>query len=393
MERIMTFKWKAALWLSVLLLIFFKCEGYANETADYTNETADYINETKDYAMDYSNIDALIASLEDSENISFSQLVSQLISGEIDFSFQEIFNWLLKKIVAGMSANKNVMIQIIAISVIGAVFANFSEAFSKKYVAETGFYLTYMVMFLLLAASFAISADIAAQVVDRLLSFMKVLVPAFCAAVTLALGVTTSQAWYQLLMMLIVVADWAMARFLMRFIYIFVILSMVNHMLHEDFFSKMTELFQVVIVWSVRTILGITLGMNLIQGMVLPAFDSVKNGVFTKVTSAIPGLGDALGAAAKAAIGSGVLLKNAVGTAGVMIVCVLCAWPLIQLLAAVLMYKLMEALIQPISDKRIVACIHAVGEGILLLLKSTGAVILLFIISLAMMTSISNVAV
>ena len=47
--------------------------------------------------------------------------------------------------------------------------------------------------------------------------------------------------------------------------------------------------------------------------------------------------------AAKAAIGSGVLLKNAVGTAGVVVLCIVCAVPLLKLLLIVLMYKLMEA--------------------------------------------------
>lgn len=420
MRTIRRYQWMTAIGLSIFISVFvFKSDGYASEpknassdgyASEAKNAASDgYVSEPKNaasdgyasapknaasdgYAMDYSDIDAVIAEITGSSDISFSELVGQMTSGQIGFSLKEILKWGLDKITASMQDSRHIMIQIIVIAIIGAIFTNFSEAFSKKYVSETGFYLTYMMMFLLLAASFAISAEIAVTVVDRLLALMKVVVPAFCTAVTLALGIATSQAWYQLLMMLIVAADWVMAKFLIRFIKIYVILSMVNEMLQEDYFSKMSALFQTIIGWSLRTVLGITLGMNLIQSMVLPAFDSVKNGVMSKVTAAIPGVGDALGVAAKTVIGSGVLLKNAVGTAGVVIVCVVCAWPLIQLLTAVFMYKLMEALIQPISDKRLVACVHAVGEGVMMLLKACGIVILLFVLSLAMMTSMSNVA-
>ena len=97
--------------------------------------------------------------------------------------------------------------------------------------------------------------------------------------------------------------------------------------------------------------------------------------------------------AAKAAVGSGVLLKNAVGGAGVIVIIIVCAVPLIKLLVIALMYKLVEAVIQPVSDARLTECVHAAGEGIFLLLKTAGTVILLFVLSLAMMTSASNLGV
>lgn len=389
MRKILKYKRTAAGWLSVLLLLLGKSDVFAAAPPDLKVNDRQDMNQ--DYVMDYSDIDEMISEMG-GENISFSQLVREMMSGQLDFSLKTILSWILDKVFEEVAANKGLMMQMIAVAVIGAVFANFSAAFSKKYVAETGFYLTYMIMFLMIAASFAVSANIAVKVVDGLVGLMQVLVPAFCTAVTFSLGVSTSHAWYQLLMMLVVAVDWLMAKFLMRFIKIYVVISMVNQMTEEDYFSKMGELFKTVVQWSLRTILGVTLGLNLIQGMVLPAFDSVKNGVMAKMTSVIPGVGDALGAAAKAAIGSGVLLKNAVGTAGVIIICVVCAWPLLQLLAVVLMYKVIEALIQPISDSRLTACVHVAGEGIMMLLKACGTVILLFVISMAMMTSVSNVA-
>jgi len=192
--------------------------------------------------------------------------------------------------------------------------------------------------------------------------------------------------------MLVVAVDWIMAGFLMRLIKIYGVISLVSQMTSEDYFSKLGGLFKIVVQWSLGTILGVTLGLNVIQGMVMPAFDSVKNGMVTRVSSVIPGVGDALNAAVRAAVGSGVLLKNAVGAAGVIVICAVCAWPLIQMLATAAMYKILETLMQPVSDSRLTACVHVACDGVMLMLKACGTVILLFVISLAMMTSVSNVA-
>lgn len=347
--------------------------------------------EETEFSQDYSEVDRALEKSGTHSDISFSELVAGMVKGDIEISIDTILNYISEKIFSELALNQTMMFQIIGIALIGAVFTNFSSAFAKKYVAETGFYLTYMIVFALLAASFLSALTIAQEVIGQLISLMKAIIPAFCMALTFSLGVTTSGAFYEVMMIAVIVTDWLIANFIISFIKIYVVLSLVNHMTKEDYLSKMAELLRVIISWTLKTIMAVTLGINLIQGLVLPAFDSVKNGLFAKVGSVIPGLGNAFGMAAKAAIGSGVLLKNAVGTAGVIVLCIVCAVPLLKLLLIVLMYKLMAAVIQPVSDERLTACVHDAGEGIFLLFKSAGTVILLFILSLAMITSSSNV--
>ena len=75
-----------------------------------------------------------------------------------------ILNYISDKIFSELALNQAMMFQIIGIALIGALFTNFSAAFAKKYVAETGFYLTYMIVFALLAASFLSALTIAQDV-------------------------------------------------------------------------------------------------------------------------------------------------------------------------------------------------------------------------------------
>lgn len=350
-------------------------------------------DKTWEYTGDYEDIEAAISEMTTSGSVSFTEIKDKLLAGDFGGSLKSAAAYVADKIFGELKKNKKIMGQIIGISVLGAIFTNFSVAFAGRYAAESGFYLTYMVVFSLLMTSFMTASSIAGAVVSNLIHLMKAIIPAFCMALTFSSGLTTSSAFYEVMMVGVVAADWVLAGFIMNFIRVYVVLAIVNSMTKEDYLSKMAELLRLSSGWAMKTILAVTLGINMIQSMVLPAFDSVKNGMFAKAAGAIPGLGNTFGMAAKAAVGSGVLLKNAVGGAGVIVIIIVCAVPLIKLLLIALMYKLVEAVIQPVSDTRLTECVHAAGEGIFLLFKTAGTVILLFVISLAMMTSASNVGV
>ncbi len=62
-------------------------------------------------------------------------------------------------------------------------------------------------------------------------------------------------------------------------------------------------------------------------------------------------------------LGTAVLVKNGIGMTGAVICIALCVGPLVQIGCIVIMYKLAAALIQPVSDKRIVGCVESVGDG------------------------------
>ena len=80
-------------------------------------------------------------------------------------------------------------------------------------------------------------------------------------------------------------------------------------------------------------------------------------------------------------------MKNGIGVAGAIICILICAIPALQILAMTFLYKLVAALIQPVSDKRIVGCISAVGEGSRMLLKIVFMTGVLFLLTIAIVAA------
>ena len=59
-----------------------------------------------------------------------------------------------------------------------------------------------------------------------------------------------------------------------------------------------------------RAILGLTLGLQIVQSLVLPYADSAGKSAVMKFAEMVPGLGQATGAAARLVFGSSVLIKT-----------------------------------------------------------------------------------
>lgn len=345
----------------------------------------------EDDTLDYRQIqEAMDEMLPESVDISFSELVGRLVGGDVQGVAENLKDYLLDQLFYEIKSNKAMLVQMLGIVFISAVFTNFSMAFSKTFVAETGFYLTYMVLFSLLLTSFMTAGQMAAELMGNMLKFMSALVPVFCLSVTLTGNIQTG-IWYQQAMVTgITLTEWLVSRFILTLIHMYVLISLVNQLSKEDSLSKCADLMKTIAEWSLKTVLGVILGLNFIQSLVMPAFDSLKNGWAARITSAVPGVGDAMGAAMQTVIGSAVLIKNGVGTAGLIVLAVLFLIPTVKLAAIVLMYQVTQAIVQPVADKRMLACLHSVAEGVLLLLKVQGTVFILFFLSMAMMTAASG---
>ena len=70
------------------------------------------------------------------------------------------------------------------------------------------------------------------------------------------------------------------------------------------------------------------------------------------VSSAIPVVGKILGDAIDTVLGCGIILKNAVGVLGVIIVVGICVMPILKLAVLTVTYKLLAVAVQPIADKK-----------------------------------------
>lgn len=382
---------------SIVLFFFsFEVDAWTISSLSLSNQleqSGDTIAEQEgiDIEEEYQLFDVQRELEKESEiKISFSEVVRDLMAGDIKKVAKDIGGEIISQIGRECRTNQKMIAELMIIAIMAAFFSNFSNVFFSQHVGETGFFAAYLLMFTMILSSFFLMSSIVSEVMEKLLSFMRVLIPSYSLAVTASTGLTTSLAMYEFFMIIISVCEWVMLKGIVPLIYMYMIMELANNMAKEDHFSKLTELIKKGSIQALKGVVGIVLGVNVIQSMILPAADSVKVNVIQKGLNAIPGAGQLLGTVTSTIVGSSVIIKNSIGGAGIFCLIIILAVPVLKVILFVLTYYIAAALLQPISDKRLIQCLYAAGESGKLLLNvllSCGALFLLVIAMTAMSTN------
>lgn len=97
-----------------------------------------------------------------------------------------------------------------------------------------------------------------------------------------------------------------------------------------------------------------------------------------------------MGDAVDTVLGCGIILKNAVGVLGVIIVVGICIMPILKLSVLTVTYKILAVAVQPIADKNITSLLEQIGDIFKILLAILCSIAFLLIIGTALVLKISN---
>lgn len=361
------------------------CVVFASIIIAFTSTNSQWMDKLEIY-----EIQDTVDNILEENSIDIEKTITDMISGKNPFDLQKILDMIMNKLFYGIVNNKDVFIQILFLAIAGAVFHSFSEAFKNTQISEIGFYIIYMLLLAVLVKSFSQISLIASISIKNLLEFMKSLLPSYFLSISFSTGPVSSMVFYEIALFIISVVEWLLLNLIIPMIQIYVVLVLINDLLKEDMLSKLADLIKDAIEYMLKTLLAAVVGINVIQGLITPVVDSIKSGVFTKTAKLIPGVGNVVNAAADVVLGSGTLIKNGIGVTALVIIAFICLLPFINISVVVLIYQLSAAVIQPISDKRIVKSLGGIGIGARLLSRVVLTAGVLFLLTIAIITVSTN---
>ena len=374
----------------VILGCFFSSRTvYATEIRDKDEQTElqKEAEETIWKEFEFSEIEDLLDDIFPEKKTDFQDLIKKMLSGQTEPSLQVIGEMISDQFFYEWKSSKAGMVHILLIVIVAAVFTNFSNVFQNQQISEISFYVLYLLLITIGLNSFRILIVSASENLERLIGFMKVLGPVYFLAVAFAAGSSTSILFYNLVLLLIYLVELVILNFLIPFVQVYIVVKVMNNLSEEDYLSKFAELCETVIAWTLKTLLAGVTGVNIIQGLLSPAIDSLKRSVVGRSAEAIPVVGDAIGGVTEVMLGTAVLIKNGIGVAGALVCIGICLVPMIQMAVVTLLYKLIAAMIQPVSDKRIVGCISSIADGSQMLLRIIFTTGVLFLLTIAVVTA------
>ncbi len=340
-----------------------------------------YLNE-----LDFTEIDKLLGQQEITEGLDYRELVERLTNGE------EIEKgWLLDQITGVIFSEvrsfRGTLTKIVLLCIVFAILHNFANVFEHPAVTEISFYMVYMILLVLLMNSFFILRDVTVTVISQMMTFLKILIPVFTTSLVFSGQITTAAGFYDMTFVLIYGMEWVMQRLIVPAIQIYVVLELMNYLTEEELLSRMTGLVKSGILWVMKVLFTVVIGINVVQNLLTPVIDTFKSSMIAKTAGLVPGLGASINAVTEIMVGSGIIIKNGIGLAAIIVLLALCAGPLIKVWVMTFLYKIVEAMIQPVADKRIIGSIGGAGEGGRLLGKVVTTTTVMFLVTIAMITA------
>ena len=323
--------------------------------------------------LDFTDINAQTQDLP--EKMDFEKMVNKLVTegtGGLDAGM--ICEYIADLFFYEITAAKPMFLQMFAI---GLLFALYGKVMMTRqgYVSQMSFFIVYLGVVLLLLQSFALISEVVDQGIDRLVAFMTAFVPLYAATLFCSGNAASAGSFYQLAFGLMYLLELGMKFIFLPGVHVFVLLLLMDNLFEETKLGKMAQLFEDGIRLVLKGGLTAVMGIGVVQSLIVPARDRLStNSIFNSI-SAVPGVGNTFGSAAEILLGSGILIKNSIGAAALILLLVIGMTPLLKSFCFSVMYRLTAAFLAPVADSRIAQCVQAAARGCALLFFITTSMI------------------
>ena len=343
----------------------------------------------QDYGLD--RLEEGMKTLFPDNNLSLDQLLAQLLRGDVLGALGGLFTGVVKDFTGQLSGMRNVFIWLLVLGIVSSLMTHFVEIFDKHQVADVAFYFMYLLFTVVILRCFFLAGETAVDTLNNVVLFIRMMIPAYLISVGISTGSVTAGASTQMMLLVIYAVQNVLVQGIVPLIYSMCMLVVINGIWVEEKLTLIIELLEKGIGWVLKGAIGVVTGLSIFQALITPVVDSVKTSALQRLVSAIPGVGNAADGVVELVLGSAMMIKNSIGVLLLLLFLVMCAAPLLKIALIAGVLKCAAAFMGIVSDKRITSCANRTGDAGFLLLRTTGTAMLLFLISIAVITAASRV--
>lgn len=368
-------------------------DSYENgqETKKISDEnSANKLNgETEKIEKLYDYISNMKTKNELLRDVDFKEYVKNFMkSGNGQVSTKKIINAVSMYLVRELAASIKLLAVLVIIAIICALITNLQKAFSSEGLSNIAYFACYSLLIIIMAKSFYIGVDIARSTINDMTNFMLALVPILIMLLTTTGSFIEATIMDPIIIGSITISAEIFMNFIIPLICMSFVLQFVNNLSSEYKIDKLTKLLNQVALWSQGIIMTVFIGIMTIRGVTSSTIDEVtaKTAKFA-VDNFVPIVGKSLSDAVSTVAGYAILVKNSLSSLGLLVLILILLFPVVKLVVLIVLYKLTAALIEPISDSRMVNCINSAGDSLTLITGCLICVSVMFFIMIAIVAA------
>ncbi len=314
-----------------------------------------------------------------------ASLLKSLASGQQVMSGQEALAWLLAQVAGLFTDSLWRMTRLLAPALLTTVVEQLQLGRSLSGAARYGGLVLVMGF---LVADLQAYVALCQQSVAEMAGLMQALFPLLVTLLA-AVGGTASSMFYQPAVMAAAGSMTALVQqATMPLATGVAVLTMVGGLNERLKVGKLRKLLRQAADWTLGLGFTVFIGVMTVQGLGAAAVDgvSIRTAKYA-MDNFIPIVGGMFADTVDTLVGSSLLIQNAVGVLGLLLLLCRLMVPLIRTAAAMLLYRAVAAVLEPVSDSPLCGCISDYAEVFSLLFiiqLSVGAMFLLLVAQLVM---------
>jgi stage III sporulation protein AE len=307
------------------------------------------------------------------------------------FQLLELLGRLVQYFFHEIMLNGQLLTTLVVLALFAALLDRLQSSLSNPQVAKLGTMLMLMVLMSIAVHSLYVALDYARDAVTLMSDFMMAMFPMFVALLA-ASGQFMSMMMIEPVLMVMTQFMSALIQYLVFPLCFFAALLHMASALSEHYkVTRLAELMSTIALSVLGIMITVFLGILSIKG----AFMTTADGLSLRAAkfmagNFVPVVGRMFADAADTVLSASLVVKNAVGFAGLLIVFLLCAFPALKILVLAIMYRLCAAFLQPLGDSPLVVCLEAVGKCLTYVFGAVAALGLMFFLSLTILIGFGN---
>lgn len=308
--------------------------------------------------LNFQNLDTYLADISKNysfiKTTNFKELVSEITQGNYFSNYNNIFEAVLNLLIGNTKNVIPLLFLIIAIAVLGSLVNSLKSEKVSGGVGDLIHFVCYGIVVLILVGSISHIISLTSNCLNSMLSQMQIIFP-IMLTLLVSVGGTVSVGIYKPIVSILtqgvsfIFSNLLFPLFIISFIFL-----VIGNLSNNIKLNKFNSFFSSVFKWSVGFIFTMFSAFLTIQGISAGKFDgiSIKATKFA-VKSYIPLIGGYISDGFDLIMGASVIIKNAVGVAGLFLIFANILKPIILILALKLGLQLVSAILEPMGDGRI----------------------------------------
>lgn len=338
---------------------------------------SDFINQAQEYTGDFF------------DDMNLSDIFNQAVQGKV--SNQTLYKKIIRILGKEISSNIKILISILVIIVIHGILKSITDSLENSNVSQIIYFVQYILIVTLIMSNFTEIIKLIKETANNLVGFINLLMPLLLTLMVYTGNITTSTVLEPILLFVSNFIGNIIVEVLIPLVLIIVVFSIISKISDKIQVEKISKFLKSGVVWFLGIVLTIFVGVVSLEGTLSSSVDGITaKTAKSAVSTIIPVVGKVLGDVVDSVLGCGIILKNAIGLIGVIIVIGICITPIIKIATMCIMYSLASAVVQPIADDKIVKVLDEMGGVFKLLLGILCSLSVMLIVGITLVIKISN---